>query len=110
LSLRYADGSTASVTYASGGHPSLAKERLEVLGRGHAVVVDDYRSIVVDGMATKGSASDKGHVAELRTLLMAIEGGGDLRDVTTSAFETTRATLAALESLSAGLAVTICPR
>lgn len=64
ISISYADGSVASITYATGGHPSSAKERLEILGRGHTVVIDDYRAINVDGRTTK-HGQDKGHVHQL---------------------------------------------
>lgn len=61
IALRYANGSVASVTYASGGHPSSPKERIEVLSKGHSVVIDDFSSLVVDGRAERLGGQDKGH-------------------------------------------------
>jgi predicted dehydrogenase len=64
VTLGYADGSVASITYASGGHPNTTKERIEILGRGHTVLIDDFRSIEIDGQVTKHH-QDKGHTAQL---------------------------------------------
>lgn len=64
VSLSYADGSVASITYAVGGHRSTAKERIEILGRGHTVVIEDFRAIDIDGQLAKHQ-QDKGHIEQL---------------------------------------------
>jgi predicted dehydrogenase len=96
VSLAYADGSVAAITYATGGHASTAKEHLEVLGRGHTVVIDDFRAITIDGKVESG-ATDKGHVEQLRVLSQALSSPSDL---TSSALATMRSLLAAASSLS----------
>jgi predicted dehydrogenase len=63
LTLRYGDGSVAVVTYASGGHESTEKERLEVLGRGHTAIIDDFVDVVLDGKTIRQRLDGKGHVA-----------------------------------------------
>ncbi|MCA1846220.1 MAG: Gfo/Idh/MocA family oxidoreductase, partial [Actinobacteria bacterium] len=71
VSLRYGDGSLATITYAAGGHPSTPKERIEVLGRGRSAVIDDFRAVVLDGRPVKPAPRGKGHragVAEFRRL------------------------------------------
>lgn len=101
--LRYPDGSSATIAYGSHGHPSLPKERLEILGRGHAVVIDDYRSVSIDGHTTRARSQDKGHLAELSAFRAAIESGdpsGAIASITSM-----RATLAAAASLLVGVPV-----
>lgn len=63
--LGFEDGSQASIVYASGGHASTPKERLEVLGRGHTVLVDDFARLDVDGKPAWSSSKDKGNRALL---------------------------------------------
>jgi predicted dehydrogenase len=75
LSLRYPDGSVAAITYASGGHSSTPKERIEILGRGRSAVVSDFRSVSLDGAAGHGNSQDKGHDAAVRAFFEAITAG-----------------------------------
>ncbi|MEY2476037.1 MAG: hypothetical protein QOG87_1352, partial [Actinomycetota bacterium] len=42
VALSYNDGSLGSIVYASGGSPQTRKERVEILGRGHSIVLDDF--------------------------------------------------------------------
>ncbi len=109
VSLRYADGSVATISYASSGHASTPKERLEVLGRGRSALVDDFRLTLLDGRKVATAAGDKGHAAELRLLRHAIHGETDGEAMTRSALETTASTLAAVESLLTGAPVTPLP-
>jgi predicted dehydrogenase len=100
VSLRYPDGSVASVTYAQDGHGSTSKERLEILGRGHSFVINDFRSLEVDGKEVKLSKPDKGHVENLtrfrQVLLGEMDGFADLQ----ASLDTTRTMLAAGRSLA----------
>jgi 2-desacetyl-2-hydroxyethyl bacteriochlorophyllide A dehydrogenase len=101
VTLRYDDGSLATISYGSGGHRATPKERLEVLGRGHTAVVDDFRRVTVDEKEVFKAPADKGHGAELRAFRRAmLDGGGD---ITTPALATMAATLAAGRSLLTGL-------
>ena len=74
LLLRYADGSLATISYASGGHPGTPKERLEVLGRGHSGVIDDFRAVTLDGKTTELRPQDKGHDAQMRAFAALVRG------------------------------------
>jgi predicted dehydrogenase/threonine dehydrogenase-like Zn-dependent dehydrogenase len=98
MSLRYDDGSLATITYASGGHHSVSKERIEVLGRGRTAVVDDFADVTLDGERIRGnSRSPKGHIAEIRAFRTALASGAPIGVATGS----TRTTLQAATSLSA---------
>jgi hypothetical protein len=103
VSLAYEDGSMASITYAAGGHRSTPKERLEILGRGHSIVVDDYRRMNVDGEDRRASPQDKGHTAQLVAFREALRRGGD-PVATEAALHSSAATLAAAAALLDGCA------
>ena len=60
VTLRFADGSVAAITYAEFGHAGTSKERLEILGRGRSVVVDDFTRLLVDGKDVKLSRPRQG--------------------------------------------------
>ncbi|MGE0878010.1 MAG: bi-domain-containing oxidoreductase [Acidimicrobiia bacterium] len=101
LTLQFDDGSMAVVTYATGGHTGTAKEHIEILGRGHTAVIDDFRSLTVDGNVVWKGTQDKGHVAQVVAFRDAIRhGDGD--ELTRAAFATTAATMAAASSLLTG--------
>jgi hypothetical protein len=105
VTLRYSDGSVATISYASGGNPSMPKERIEILGRGHSAVVDDFRATVLDGKKSGGSSVDKGHVAEFSVLRQALRQSTRAEDITLSALESMATTLSAAQSLMTGTAV-----
>ncbi len=77
--LRFPDGSAASIAYGVGESGGLPKERVEVLGPYGAGVLDDFVRLELFGAqagVTK-SRRDKGHVALLRAFVAAARGGGE---------------------------------
>lgn len=103
VTLRYEDGSVATVSYGAAGHPSMPKERIEVVGRSHSAVVDNFRQLLIDGERAK-VAPDKGHVAEIVAFRRAIDSGKVDPTLTRPALETTLVMLAACRSLLTGQA------
>ncbi len=102
VTMRFADGSMATVTYASQGHVSTPKERIEVLGRGHTAVVDDFRSLAVDGGVERLRAKDKGHrgaVSAFHRMVATPEAAGGSVG---SALASTRTALLAAAQLTTG--------
>ena len=93
MSLAYPDGSVASITYASGGHSSTPKERIEVLGGGRSAVVDDFRVVTLDGKTTKLSSQDKGHNALVTAFKHTLQTGD--ASATEAAIASSRTTLRA---------------
>jgi predicted dehydrogenase len=71
VAMRYPDGSLATISYASGGHQDAPKERIDVLGRGHSAVVDDFRAVTLDGRE-RSFRQDKGHVPLCRAFREAV--------------------------------------
>lgn len=103
VTVAYADGSLATVTYAEHGHSSTAKERLEILGRGHSVLIDDYKRLTIDGKAVKLTDADKGHVRSLGLFRQVVEGRHDAEADLTASLETTATMLAASMALATGI-------
>jgi predicted dehydrogenase len=73
-SLRFADGSVGTILYGTSGDPSLPKERVEALGSGIAVVIDDFAEMTVhqSGKSRRRRATqDKGQRALVSAFLAA---------------------------------------
>jgi hypothetical protein len=71
---RFADGSVASVTYGS-TPPVAGKERIEVLAGSRQVIIDDFRSVQVNGRTVWKGRADKGHRAHAAAFRQAVRGG-----------------------------------
>lgn len=110
VSMRFADGSLATVTYAEFGHASAMKERLDVLGRGRAVLLEDFKRLEIDGKSIKLERPDKGHAENLRAFAAAVLEGQDGSVDERASFATTAATLAAARSLQDGSFVRVDAR
>jgi predicted dehydrogenase/threonine dehydrogenase-like Zn-dependent dehydrogenase len=109
VSLRFADGSVATISYAEFGHATTSKERVEVLGRGKSIVIDDFAKLSIDGKGIKLSEPGKGHAANLsrfRDTLAGKVNDSDLRATIAS----TAAALGAVESLRRGAVVQVDTR
>lgn len=110
VSMRFADGSVATVTYAEHPHPSVPKERLEILGRGHAIVVDDFIRLSVDGKHVKLESPGKGHMENLREFAAVLEGKGDGMADLRATIASTAAALGAMASLQFGTSIRVDTR
>jgi len=97
VQLRYPEGSVAAITYAAGGHRSVGKERIDVLGRGHAATIDDFKTLTLDGQVTTFRPADKGHSGEARAFFSQVRKG---RSDPGSDIASTRTTLLAARLLS----------
>jgi predicted dehydrogenase len=73
VALRFADGSVASIAYGS-TPPVTGKERIEVLAGPYQLVIDDFRSVVVNGRTRWKGRQDKGHRAHAAAFRRAVQG------------------------------------
>lgn len=96
--LRYGSGSVAVISYASGGHTSTGKERIEVLGGGHSAVVEDFRRVTLDGRAVRVEATGKGHVETVRAFRDELRQEGHRTDFGLASSQTCLQAAAALAS------------
>ena len=99
LLVSYGDGSVGSINYVADAYSATPKERCEILGRGRTVLIDDYRSLVVDGKRVKVHPG-KGHVESLAAFGKALRSGQ--RHDVAPAIVSTRMALRALQSMHEG--------
>jgi hypothetical protein len=92
VALRFADGSVASITYGS-TPPVAGKEHIEVLAGSRQVIIDDFRSVQVNGKTAWRGRPDKGHQAHAAAFRQAVAGGGEMP--TEAMLSTMRATIQA---------------
>ena len=74
VSLRFADGSLAAIAYGS-AVPVAGKEWIEIQAGEHRMVIDDFRSVELDGKTVWKGRQDKGHHAEATAFRQAVAGG-----------------------------------
>ena len=110
ITLRFANGDQGVINYFSNGNKAYSKERLEVYSQGKTLIMDNFREL--KGYGFKGFTQlktrlDKGHQKQFALLTTAAKQG-DLSLIPFSELEnTTRASLAAIESLKTNSWVTI---
>lgn len=78
--LRFEDGSVASLTYTALGSAEHPKERMEVYVDGKVIVLDDYKRLSIAGAKFKPletPSADKGHKEELAEFARVIQQGGE---------------------------------
>ncbi|MBY8874821.1 bi-domain-containing oxidoreductase [Micromonospora sp. PLK6-60] len=98
--LGYPDGSTATITYCTRGHRGTAKERLEILGRGHTVLIDDFRRLEIDGREVKRVPAGKGHREMLVRMRAAVSRGRPDERGLGASFGATSAALSVVAALA----------
>ncbi|HEX2132748.1 MAG TPA: bi-domain-containing oxidoreductase [Actinophytocola sp.] len=108
--LRYPDGSTATITYATSGAPSFPKETLDLVADRKVLRLDDFLRASVHSRKRWASprlprGRDKGQRAELDAFLTAVATGGPMPVPVDSLVSTTLATLAVETSLGASAPV-----
>jgi predicted dehydrogenase/threonine dehydrogenase-like Zn-dependent dehydrogenase len=105
VSLRLANGSTGTVHYFSNGHSSYPKERIEVHSLGRTMVLDDYkmlRGYGFEGFYEMRTDAGKGHQEQFDRLFECISTGAEPIMPPEDAWNSSRATLAARDSMWAG--------
>lgn len=107
IQLKFADGSIASILYTAMGDHAVSKEFIEVFGESKVARLDDFRRLELydkSGRRRVRSANqDKGFDQEIALFLKAVRTGDEAPIPFKESVATTRATLAATESLRTGL-------
>ena len=112
ISLRFADGSHATIHYLANGDKSFSKERVEVFSAGAVAALDDFRrlDLVRDGKKRTMRArwrQDKGHRAECDALASAIQESQSAPIPFDQIVGTTLATLRIRDSLASGCSMSV---
>jgi predicted dehydrogenase len=92
VSLRFADGSLATICYGS-ALPTAGKEWIEISAGQHRLVIDDFRVARQDSHTLWKGRQDKGHRACAAAFLKAVRDGEALP--TETLLSTMRATIQA---------------
>ena len=95
VSLRFADGSLATICYGS-ALPTAGKEWIEITAGRRRLVIDDFRSAKQDGQTLWKGRQDKGHRACAAAFRKAVTGGAALP--TEAMLATMRATIQAADA------------
>jgi predicted dehydrogenase/threonine dehydrogenase-like Zn-dependent dehydrogenase len=74
VSLRFADGSLATICYGSAASTT-GKEWIEVMTGSRRLVIDDFRSAKLNGQTLWKGRPDKGHRAQATAFWQAVLGG-----------------------------------
>jgi len=112
ITLECENGSVGTVVYSSGGSRSFGKETIEVFGGGVSARLDDFRVLEVRHGAKRIDMrsrlrQDKGHRQEWERIVAHLTGGAPAPIPFADLVHSTRATLAAWESLTGGETVTL---
>jgi predicted dehydrogenase/threonine dehydrogenase-like Zn-dependent dehydrogenase len=109
LAVSFSDGSLGTIIYSAQGAKTFSREHVEVYAEGTVAVIEDFKTLDIAGQAgrktTKLWNQDMGYEGELHAFFVAPE---DIFERTlTDAIVTTKATFAAMESLRAGIPVSV---
>jgi predicted dehydrogenase len=104
ISLKFEDGSIASIQYYANGHRSFPKERIEVFASGRILQLENFR--VLRGFGFRGFSSfrtwrqDKGHASCVQAFLSAVRSGSPSPIPAEEIFEVSRVAIEVAESLN----------
>ncbi len=105
--IRFASGASGTVSYLTGGSSRFQKETLDATGGGRSARLDNFKSATVWSSRGKAAArarggQDKGQQREMAAFVEAVRTGGPMPISAEELLATTRATIAAGESLLSG--------
>ncbi|WP_282774806.1 bi-domain-containing oxidoreductase [Phaeodactylibacter xiamenensis] len=102
--LHYENGTNGVINYFSNGHKSYSKERFEVYAQGNVAIIDNFRRSHYFGFNGRGMSrsQDKGHYDQFKKLISLTKKDGSAIIPFDQLINTSRAAIAALESLKTG--------
>ena len=102
LLLQFENGATASIHYFTNGHKGYDKERFELYHQGKTLVLENWKKLSGYGYKhfdTESGSQDKGHQEQFKLLAAQIKQGGKALIPFESIVNTSKASIAALESI-----------
>jgi predicted dehydrogenase/threonine dehydrogenase-like Zn-dependent dehydrogenase len=104
ISLQFANGSIANISYFSNGNKNISKEYLEVFSGGVVSVLDDFKSLGTYGKTKKETSGtqEKGHKEEVASFMDAVKTGKPSPIAFGELYISTLATFKVLESIALG--------
>lgn len=106
ITITFSDGSIGTIAYIASGDSAFPKERLEVFGGGRVGVIDNWRSLLVQGNGKKFKKrcwlqAEKGHAQEMVAFIEGVKKS-DSAITFESQILTTQTTFAIQEALREG--------
>ena len=102
--LKYKNGSQGVINYFANGSKSYSKERIEIYSQNRTMIIDNFRKSKYYGFKSKGmkSGQDKGQGLQFKLFLDSLKEGGDAIIPYEDIMNTSKAAIAAIESLKTG--------
>lgn len=102
--LRFKNGSQGVINYFSNGSKAYSKERIEIFNRNRTIIIDNFRRSEYFGFKSSGMkrTQDKGHMEQFRLFCQRLREGGEAIIPFEEIVNTSRAAIAAIESLKTG--------
>ncbi len=102
--LKYKNGSTGVINYFANGSKSYSKERFEIYSQNRTMVIDNFRKSEYFGFSKSGKSGgqDKGHQEQFRLFIESLKNGGAAIVPFEEIMNTSKAAIAAVESLKEG--------
>lgn len=99
--LKYQNGSTGVINYFANGNKGYSKERIEVYSQGRTMIIDNFKQSKYFGTKSSGmsGSQDKGHSEQFRLFLERLQNGGEAIIPIEEIINTSKASLAVVESL-----------
>jgi predicted dehydrogenase/threonine dehydrogenase-like Zn-dependent dehydrogenase len=107
VTLRFQNGSSGTITYATGGNAKYPKETIDIAAAGRSAKLDNFKTATVWAGRRPASTrarggQDKGQRAQLARFVEAVLSGAAMPISVESLIATTKATIAVRESLTSG--------
>jgi predicted dehydrogenase len=103
--LKYENGTNAVINYFANGSKAYSKERIEIYNQERTLIMDNWKKLKGYGFKNFSSSStwqNKGHQNQFNLLIDSIQKGGDPIIPFDEIINTSKASFAALKSLSLG--------
>ncbi len=100
--LQYENGSNAVINYFANGSKAYEKERVEVYSQERTLVMENWKKLKGFGFnnfSSESASQDKGHNAQFKLLMEKIKTGGSALIPIEELINTSRASIAAIDSL-----------
>ncbi|MHA8059756.1 bi-domain-containing oxidoreductase [Aquirufa beregesia] len=110
ITLKFENGSQGVINYFANGSKAYSKERIEIYSQGRTLILDNFRKLSAygfKGFSSIGGTLDKGHKEQFKLLIERVKQGKGPLIPFDEIYNTTKASLAALQSLREGTWISI---
>jgi predicted dehydrogenase len=108
--LKFKNGSQGTINYVANGSKAYSKERFEVFYQNKTLIMDNFKSLRAygfKGFSKKSGTQDKGHKKQFVMLIKNVRNDGFSLIPFDEIYNSTKASICAVESLKKGIWVNI---